>query len=162
MNERGGRCGSTLAKSTTAVFGAVVIAAGAITVTAIAHAQSLFNGTYTTVQKSYVIDARTGERIAQPDQTGIWIVTSSCLMLGCTASAVKAGEGFDFVFDGKQWNRHAVPPTGTCGGVTVPARAAAVYLVPQSDGSLSGAVTSTVDCGGATVDSSQPLTVTPW
>lgn len=161
MNDGEGRCGAALARGVTGVLGALAVVAGATALPGVAHAATLFNGTYTAVQKSFTIDPRTGARIDQPDQVGIWIVSSTCAIQGCTARAVRIGGSFDFVFDGRQWNRLAVPRTGTCRGATVPAFAAALFLVPQSDGSLTGAVTSTVDCDGVAVDSSLPLTVTP-
>ena len=100
---------------------------------------------------------------AQPNQNGIWIVQSSCLTLGCIAHVVisKALTDFDMMFDGTKWDRLAVPQIGTCDGATVPARTAHESLVPQANGSLTGALTSTVDCNGASVDQSQPLRVTP-
>jgi hypothetical protein len=88
---------------------------------------------------------------------------SACSLPGCTAHIVSNSVNtLDMVFDGKQWNRQAIPPlTGNCGGATVPARDAVEVLQPRADGSLSGALTSTVDCGGAPVNLSQPITLTP-
>ena len=158
MDKRDGHRGVVLAKSMT---GALLIAAGVAASPGVAHAAPLFNGTYTVVQKSFTIDVRTGARMEQPDRVELWIVSSTCALSGCVAEVVKTGEFFNMVFTGDQWNRLAVPRTGTCRGATVPARAAAMSLVPQSDGSLSGAATLTVDCDGVLLDSSLPLTVTP-
>ena len=120
----------------------------------VANAATGFNGTYTAVQKTFMIDPQTGAQVAQPDQVSTWIVFSACSLPGCTAHIVSNSvNALDMVFDGKQWNRLAIPPqTGNCGGATVPARGAVQVLRPRADGSLSGALTSTVDCGGAPVE----------
>lgn len=105
-----------------------------------------FNGTYTADENGH---------------TSLWIVGSPCTLMGCKAHIVSKAIGSDWLYNGTQWSRLAWPLTGTCNGAIVPARAAQQYLVPRSDGSLSGAVTATVDCGGATVEQSHPLTLTP-
>ena len=99
-----------------------------------------------------------------PDQNGIWIVQSSCLTLGCLAHVVISRSLTDFgmMFDSAKWDRLAVPQIGTCNGAaTVRARSAHEFLVPQGSGSLTGALTLTVDCNGTSVDFSQPLSVSP-
>jgi hypothetical protein len=145
---------------------AALLALGAIAMTPphVAQATPLFVGTYTAVQESSMpASSPTDTPVAQPNQNGIWIVQSSCLTLGCIAHVVisKALTDFDMMFDGTKWDRLAVPQIATCNGATVPALSAHESLVPQANGSLTGALTSTVDCNGASIDQSQPLRVTP-
>lgn len=143
---------------------ALVVAAGGLTLAGVAGASPpSFNGTYTVVQKSFTIDPRTGARIDQPDQVSTWIVFSACTLPGCAAHVVSNSlRDFGMAFDGTRWNRVALPPqTGTCNGATVPATSAAEFLVPRSDGTLTGAATATVDCNGVPIDSTQPLVATP-
>ncbi len=163
MTNRDGRLGIVLSRGAAATLGALALAAGGTAFAGVANASTGFNGTYTAVQKSVMIDPETGGQVAQPDQVSTWIVFSECSIPGCTAHIVSNSlNALDMVFDGKQWNRVAITPqTGNCGGATVPARGAVQVLQPRADGSLSGALTSTVDCGGAPVALSQPITVTP-
>jgi len=161
MKMREDRCGIVPARAIAAVLGTVAIMAGGLALPAVAGAATPFTGSYTAVRQSSTVDPHTGAPNPAPDQVNTWIVSSSCALTACIAHVATAREGFDMLFDGQQWNRLAVPHTGTCNGATVPARSAAWYLVPQSDGSFSGAVTSTVDCNGAPVNLSQPLTLTP-
>jgi len=162
MTIREGRCGIRLS-TVAATVGTVALAAGGLVPAAHAAPPLDFNGTYTAVQKSFMIDPNTGAQIDAPNQVSTWIVSSACMLAGCVAHIVSNSlDALDMVFDGRQWNRVAIPPqTGNCGGATVPARAAVQFLVPRVDGSLSGAMNSIVDCGGAPVALSQPLTVTP-
>jgi hypothetical protein len=152
MNQCEGRCTCIRNGATAAALGALAVAAGVLAPSASADTLPLFNGTYTAVQKSS----------AMPDQVSLWNVQAACGIQGCLAHVVADSlTGFDMMFTGTQWNRLAYPQTGTCNGANVPARSASEFLVPQPDGSLSGAVTSTVDCNGAAVDASQSLTLTP-
>lgn len=144
-------CGVVLKKAMMAVLCSLVVAAGATAHAGSARADAPFNGTYTAVQKVS----------GQPDRVSLWNVTSTCGFTSCVARVVNGAGGFDWMFDGNQWNRLAVPRLAECNGVTVPARSAHETLVPRADGSLHGAVTSTVDCNGTTVDSSLPLVLTP-
>ncbi|HEY6573649.1 MAG TPA: hypothetical protein VI029_01685 [Mycobacterium sp.] len=157
------RFGIVPSRGAAATLGALALAAGGMAFAGVANAAPPFIGTYTAVQKSFMIDPQTGAQLAQPDQVSTWIATSYCSISGCTTHIVSNSlNALDMVFDGKQWNRLAMPPqTGNCGGATVPARGAVEVLLPQADGSLSGALTSTVDCGGRSVAVSQPITVTP-
>lgn len=158
------RCRSIIVTKAKAAALALTVTASGIALPAVAQAAApSFNGSYTVVQKSFTIDPSTGARIDRPDQVSIWIAFSPCTITGCVAHVVSNSlHTFDMVFDGTQWNRVALPPrTGICNGAIVPARAAAEFLVPQSDGSLSGAVTSTVDCDGVLLDSSLPLIANP-
>ena len=152
MNQCQRRCTDIRTRATAAAFGTLAMAAGALAPSTSAETLPMFNGTYTAVQKSS----------AMPDQVSLWNVQSACGIQGCLAHVVADSlTGFDMMFTGTQWNRLAYPQTGTCNGANVPARTASEFLVPQADGSLSGATTSTVDCDGAAVDASQPLTLTP-
>ena len=129
----------------------------------VAHATPLFVGSYTAVEDSPSA-ARPETPGTQPDQSGIWNVQSSCLTLGCLAHVVisKSQTDFDMVFDGTKWDRLAVAQVGMCNGATVAARSAHEILLPQANGSLTGTITSTVDCNGTSVNLSQPLIVTPF
>jgi hypothetical protein len=163
MTNRDGRLGIVLSRGAAATLGVLALAAAGMAFAGGADAATGFNGTYTAVQKTVMIDPESGGQVPQPDQVSTWIVFSACSLPGCTAHIVSNSvNALDMVFDGKQWNRQAIPPqTGNCGGATVPARGAVQVLQPRADGSLSGALTSTVDCGGAPVNLSQPITVTP-
>jgi hypothetical protein len=145
-------CGIVLWKATTVVLCALIVAAGGTMVAGVARGATLFTGSYDAVLKVP----------GQPDQVSIWNASSYCALRGCVAHVASPADGSDWLFTETQWTRLAVPQIGTCNGVTVPARSASQILVPQADGSLSGAVSSTVDCNGATVDLSQPLILTPW
>jgi hypothetical protein len=134
------------------VLGALTVAAGGTALAGVAHGTTLFTGAYHAVVSSP----------GQPDRVSIWNVSSSCALISCVAHVAQPAGGTDWLFDGNQWNRLAVPQLGDCNGVTVPARSARQTLVPQADGSLSGSMTSSVDCNGTTVDRSESLTVTPW
>jgi hypothetical protein len=144
-------CGTVLKKGMTAMLCALTVAAGGTALAGVANGATLWVGDYNAVQKI----------AGQPDRVGIWNVTSTCGFMSCLARVANREGGFDWMFDGNQWNRLAVPRVADCNGATVPAISANETLVPRADGSLSGAVTSTVDCNGATVDLSQPLTLTP-
>lgn len=162
MTIRDGRRGVRLSTVAATTVGTVAVAAAGMAPAA--HAAPFdFNGTYTAVQKSFTIDPNTGAQLDAPPQVMTWIVFSACALPGCVAHIVSNSlDALDMVFDGRQWNRVAIPPqTGNCGGAPVPARAAVQFLLPRVDGSLSGALNSIVDCGGAPVALSQPLTVTP-
>ncbi len=150
-------------KKVAALGALLTFAARGIALPDIAHATPLFVGTYTAVQKSSSIHDPTEASGAGPDQNAIWVVRSSCALVGCLAHVVigQALTDFDMIFDGTKWDRLALPPIGTCNGATVPARSAQEFLVPQANGSLTGATTSTVDCNGTSVDLSQPLNLTP-
>jgi hypothetical protein len=144
-------CGIVLKKGMTVVLCALTVAVGGTALAGVAQEATLWVGDYNAVQKIS----------GQPDQVSIWKVTSTGAFLSCVAHVANKAGGSDWMFDGKQWNRLAVPQTGDCNGATVPARSARETLVPRADGSLSEGVASTVDCNGVTVDMSQPLTLTP-
>ena len=144
-------CSSILMKGVTTVVGALAVAAGGLSMAGIAHAVPPFNGTYTAVLKSP----------GQPDEVTLWNVTSNCGFAPCLAYIVSKAHGTDWLFDGSQWKRVAVPLTGTCNGQQVPARSVSQTFVPRDDGTFHGVFASSVDCNGTTVNSSQTLTLTP-
>jgi hypothetical protein len=144
--------GMVLKKGAITVLGALTVAAGSTALAGVAHGTTLFTGAYHAVVSSP----------GQPDRVSIWNVSSSCAFLSCVAHVAQSTAASDWLFDGNQWNRLAVPQFGDCNGVTVPARSARQTLVPQADGSLAGSLTSSVDCNGTTVEESESLTVTPW
>jgi hypothetical protein len=130
---------------------ALGVVAGATSVAGVAAAVTPFNGTYTGVLKV----------AGQPDQVSLWNVMSTCQFQSCVAHVITRTVGSDWLFDGTQWTRLAVPQTGICNGASVPAISAHQTLTPKGDGSFAGAVTSTVNCNGTTVDVTQALSLTP-
>ena len=144
-------CGSVLKNGVTAVVGVLAVAAGGLSIAGVAHAAQSFNGTYTAVLKS----------AGQPDEVSLWNVTSDCGFSPCLAYVVSKAHGTDWLFDGSQWKRVAVPLTGTCNGQTVPARSVSQTFAPRGDGTFHGVFASSVDCNGTTVNSAQTLTLTP-
>jgi hypothetical protein len=145
--------------STVTALAVAVVSTAIPSTVAGADAAPLFNGSYTVTQKAQT-DPASGAGL--PDRTSTWIVSSACALLGCLAAVVSDSlTSFNLMFDGTKWTRLSTGDTGTCGGVTVPASAAALFVVPQGDGSFTGVRTVTVPCGGTSADLSQPLTVTP-
>ena len=140
---------------------AVGVLAGGLAPASVAQQLPPLAGTYRAVVKPYTIDRATGARIYQPDFVNLWNVFSSCSLPGCTAHVMSGALlSFDMVSDGAKWDRIAVPATGPCRLGPIPARFAQVTLVPRSDGSLSGTLTSMVDCDGVPMGLPLPLELT--
>jgi hypothetical protein len=138
-------------RAVTVLVCALTVVTGGTATAGVAQAERLFNGTYTAVQKTP----------GQPDLVLLWNVMSACAIQSCIAHVADKFGGSNWIFDGARWSQLAVPPTSTCNGVAVPARNVHRTLTMRADGSLSGAVTSTVDCNGVTTDLTEPLTLTP-
>jgi hypothetical protein len=65
---RDGRFGVMLGRGAAATLGALALAAGGTAFAGVADAATGFTGTYTAVQKTFMIDPESGGQVPQPDQ----------------------------------------------------------------------------------------------